>query len=815
MITSLEALPQSPCAYPDLTELNPKRKDKKYCIQFGRALLTNYNQAGTEFFKKRAYYAELERYANGDIDVRSVLKPKGGQNQQAQQFKPLAIMHKPLMSVEGLLKDHSYEATVTPVDAVSREERADYEAKMKAWMEHQSFLKEIGLQQPGGPGADIPIDDDDLQLHMEVSYKIREAIEYEQKIAYAFDRADFARQDQLCIRDDSVLGLSVIHMRRNGARRLPVHLSPSDCFILNSKSENFPNLQAGAHLERLPLGQVMAEIKADPDTNLDASQLQALKNVAAQSQNNMGTGMNYGGSYFLDAGLGEPEMAGQVTVVRFGFMSTDLEQQKELKDSNGNRQLFDLKPGYKGAADTSPTKAEDVKIHKRTVQTWYEGTLILGTDIGYGCGRAYEQLPDEDDPFTCLPLYIVNAPGMIGGKVKSMVELCKTPLDMAARAAIKLQHIEAKWGDLTVKFNANALLEAAVEGGVGGKVLSRSEIMDFFLRENIVVGNAFDDAGNPLGPVAEFMETPLANTITRHWQTIQNAKNEIADITGINGAISGDDPASRQGKGVTDLAILGSQNALNHLFVAKRNRFERAAKAIAANIKDTERADRKGGAVPVVGNMAVRTRSGTKGVYLQPNPKIAERTWLVKITQEATAEKWARFENMLNNAVTEGKITAGDVAFIEVVDNLKQARYLLWAREKRNQMVQSQQAQQASEMQAQAASQAATAAGEAADKTATLAHGFAMELADKKGKWDYDTALAAHGMKMEQADQAAGHKLDSQDLAQQHAAEQAEGDRMLQLSQQENEIASQQFGDEANRQHALELQANEPQPVGA
>ena len=542
---------------PDMGELNPKKKNRAYCLQAGRGYLTLYNNSGSvDFYRNGGKYDLAEDYANGENKVRSVLKQERdgletlGQNKI--DFRPLPLLHKPLMSVEGLLKDHSYEATVTPVDPVSLDERASYEGKMRAWMQHQDFLQSLGLDQPGGQGADIPVDEDDLALHMDVSYKIREAIDLEQKIAYAMYLADYARQDQQCTRDETVKGVSVLYMARRGPRRLPVRLDPADCFILPARSEDFPNLQAGAHIERLSLGQVLAEIDADPDTTLEKYQQEQLENVSKSRQSGTSAYTNY----WLDPALGgKPEMAGQVDVVRFAFLSTDLEVQKEYTNKFGNKQIRVMDASYGGPQEDNKGQAKDMKIHRKPVQNWYEGTLILGTDIGYGCRKAYEQLRDEDNPFNCLPLYIVNAPGMMGKKIKSMVERCMIAVDIASRAVVKMQHAEAKWPDVAVKFNMNALQEAAVEGGTGGKVMTRQEVLRFFIAEGIVVGNDYDADGNPLGPAVTFVETPLLNAVTRHWQTIQNAKNEIADIMGINGAVSGEDTEIRQVEGVTQLYI--------------------------------------------------------------------------------------------------------------------------------------------------------------------------------------------------------------------------------------------------------------------
>jgi len=810
MLLSYDAIPFAACNLPDLTETNPANKGKEYCLAFGRGFLWQYAQSGTtDFYRGCSKYAELDAYANGDNAVLSALKKDKSDNGKAAKidFRPLPLLHKPLMSVEGLLKDHSYEATVTAVDEEARSEEAFYRGKMRGWMEEGEFLAKTAKNTPptGNPN-DVPMDMQDLDLHMELEYKNKEAMAIEQKIAYGMYLADYARQDQQCTRDETVKGVSVMVMARRGPRRLPMHLDPGDCFILPASAEDFPNLQAGAHIERLTLGQVLREIDDDPDTTLSPDEREQLKNLArtrtVSTQSHGGGYSVHGGQVWANGSAGgEPELAGQLDVIRFAFVSTDLEVQKTYTNQFGNKAVREMKADYKGPQEANPGRAKDMQVHRRSVQNWYEGTLILGSEIGYGCRRAYEQLRDEDNPFSCLPFYIVNAPGMMGRTIKSMVERCRIAVDIASRAVVKMQHNEAKYWDLTIKLNRDALVEAAVSGGTGAKVLTNAEVIKELVQENIIVGNEFNDAGEPIGKVLEWIETPLGNAILRHWQTIQNAKAEIADITGINGAISGDDPASRQGEGVTNLAIQGSQNALNHLFVAKHSRFERVAKAIAASVKGSEKR------APLAGSMTVAQRNGTKRtVYVPPAPEIEKREFAFKIEQKPTQEQWAEFYGYMKNFTLgpDPILSPADVADLWTIDNLKKARYLLATRYKRAMSRREQTAATNSENQGKQAQMAAQATGETTDKSEILRHKNKLEEINTTKEWEYKIKQLELGGQASNAATANDAKLAAQQMKEESGLMKHDAT----LSSQEDQAA-------LERQHQMELAAAQPEPVAA
>ena len=809
MFLNLADFQLTPAAFPDLTEKNPKSKNKAYCLQYGRAFISAYRQGQSrDFYNGRVSgrYTLAEKYATGEQQVKTILKDENGQpdadSRKADLRKPLKLLKKSLRAVDGKLKDHDFVATVTPIDATAQDEKRAYEARMRVQMEHGAFLQSLGMElpgaaaapgQPGQPAAaspDVPVDEDELALHMEVKYRHRDAMLLELKLALALYASDYNQINRACLRDETTYGSSAIYLALRGPRRLPVRLHPGNCFFLPSDTEDYANLQAGAHVEKVSLAQVLQEIEDDPDTRLSASEREDLISLAKSK-------MPGSGSYYYDETLGgQPEMAGQLEVIRFSFKSADAVVMKEYTNKFGNAQVREKPAGYKNQGGTPG------KVHRQTVQNWYEGSLIVGSDIGYGCRRAYEQLRDEENPFDCHPLYVVTSPDMLGGFTESVVEQCMTLCDEASaawsRARFKLATMRGSW----LEFDLDAIEGALEKDGTATKTIAS------FMRDGIIVGRKQQarDNGVESGNIVTAGELPFEREINMQFAVIERCAQQIEAITGINGTISAADPASRQGVGVTQMAVQGAENTLEYLYFAKQRRFERVVRAIAVSVKQSEARAPLTGPVP----------PGTPGAGVDvvgTSDTLATRVIQCKIERKPNQQEWARLYDQVAIMLTQQIIEPEDAIFIQQVDNLKQAGALLAIRAKRKRMQAAEQAQQQTSMASQQQQESAKVTGEEARATLTAEYELRMQLEQLKG----ENALAAireqNKGQLAAAEMQHGAKWENQQDAHAHAADQQDADRALKLTQSDAQLESKEYEAAQQRDADAALAAQAPRPA--
>ena len=808
MLIDLTLPATTTAVYPDLTELNPKKKNKAWVMQYGRAFISQYLQSHSrDFYNGRASgrYPLAEKYANGTQPVKAVLLDENGNPDTTGKYsdlhRPLKLLKKSLRAVDGKLKDHNFTATVTPIDATAQDEKYAYEDAMRTRMEHGEFIKSLGLSppsgQPGGattPDSDVPVDEDELQLHMEIKYRHRDAMLLEMKLALGLYMADYDQINRQCLRDETTYGSSIIFMALRGPRRLPQRIEPGYGIFLPSSTENYANLQAGAHIEKITLGALLKEVEADPDTTFSAADLDRLTNLARQSIGRPGSGY-----YYNDTLGGVPEMAGQLEVIRFSFKTRDAVVMKEYTNKFGNPQVREKPAGYQDSGTTPG------KVHRQTIGSWYEGTLIMGTDLGYGCQKAYEQLRDEDNPFDCHPLYIVTSPDMLGGYTESVVEQCMLLVDTACDAFARLRYKQATSRGSWLEFDIDAIEDMALTKANGTKMTTHETIANFF-RNGYIAGRKRGDgsAEGKVGAIVTSGHMAVAEEIAEQWNTIAQCRQEIEAVTGINGSISADDPASRQGVGVTQMAISSAENTLDYLYVAKQNRFERVVRAMAVSLKQSE------GRAPLTGPVPPGYDGGGCDM-VGTSPTLASRVMQTKIERKPTQDEWKRLYGQVDIMLKQQQIEPEDAIFIEGIDNLKQAGAMLGVRAKRKRMQASQSAQQQTSMASQQQMESAKATAEEARKTMQLEYDLKMALEELKGRNAVAAAQVRGQGHLDAADLLGMYKLQQQQSAQAHQAEQSAQGHDVGLAKQSAQLDSQEQMQANQQGHEAQMAQNEQQ----
>jgi hypothetical protein len=682
-------------AYPDLTERSAKAKlanNGKYVLQYGRAFISHYLNSGSRDFyngHKSGRYREALLYAKGQQDPKqyAVLRDdnsasnlidiagqkwveNGSGKRTRLDTRPLQVLPKYVDAIMGLLKDRDFTPTITALDTLFAQERDDFMAAMRMHMEHGEWIKSLGLGKPVAPDgqplpAELPVDEDDLDLFM-ADFKGKGAMKLEIESAKRLNKAVYADQDKLCQFEDATYGSSFMYLAQAGSQRIPRHVYAGKGFFLPSDNGLYDNLQAGAHLEDITLGAALAEMEAS-DYTLKPNELDNLKALATRP----GTSGRY--EYDTDLG-GLPEAGGTIQVIRFSFLSTDRNVSVLGKDKLGNPRWIHDKP----ANYTNP-KGHYSEMKTQDIVNVYEGTLVVGTEIGYGARLAHAQLRDPENPFQAHPFYIVTSPGMHGGLSDSLVERARSMADMAAREFMKMQDALSKLPDSAIAVNMGMLAQVTLDGGK--TTLTGKELMKSYYEDGVFAYNGIAEDGTALPMPIEQIPIDITQAVSMRRDNVQWCISMIEQITGANGAVAGANVASDQGKGTTELAIQGSQNTLEFLFFAKQSRFERVCRAIVANIKANDE-------------------------------ELAGRTMQVRVVQMPTQQQWAAFRELVKTALGTQQITLADSAAIESIDNLSEARRFLATRAKRKRLQDMEDAQKNTDY----ATQQQTAAAQAAEK---------------------------------------------------------------------------------------------------
>lgn len=625
--------------YPDLSEKNPAMKDAAYIAQYGQAHVSDYQTNGRMDWYGNNEASDRLAYAQGRQDPAKYRRLRRDNEKLDKvgsrlDLRILKVVPKYVKTISGLLDQAEYVASADAVDGLAEDMKAAYEGALRAQMENGDKLGEVGVNMsPDGQPA--PLDEDEIMLRM-LQYKNAEALRLEASVQKSMYDTNMPQVMRKCNMYNAIFGRSCIYHYRTKGHVLPQSIEPWRLFLLPSLDEDYKDLKAGAHLEEITIGQLRSEA-GDEFTDSEYRDLAASKSVQSRG------GRSWSDIVATD-GIGNYLNSMTVQIIRFGFMSWN-------EDEKGK------------------------------YWAWYEGTLVVETQLAYGCRQAYNQLYDMENPGAVLAPYIPIIPDQIAGWSMSVVDEVMSPADFVQRNWIKLQDELNRSVSKGFAYDLDRIEDVVLSEK---KKLTKDEVIEMFERTGRWVHTGVTADGTKDGNIG-LRELPngISTDVITLFQLIQNGIDLIERMTGVNSAVSAGNAEKRVAVGALDAAKAGAANALQFLFAAQSSLFERSARAVASHHRQQEILER-----------------GVDEGY-------GAHVFRLLIEQLPTAEEKEKFQTTLNEALAAGAIDFLDVNIIQQVKNPRLGRILLAARAKRKQAdmakMKQEDAANASKLQAQAA----------------------------------------------------------------------------------------------------------------
>jgi len=228
-----------------------------------------------------------------------------------------------------------------------------------------------------------------------------------------------------------------------------------------------------------------------------------------------------------------------------------------------------VQKGDNNRASSTFTDNEKECTNKIWGQNTYGFYWLTGTRYCFGIHRLdYSHRTKGQEAFQNFSKHIYKS------QPKSAVELSIGENKMAQIAYIKLKHAlikslpQGKYIDL--RFLRSALSGLKNENNQW----TQQDLINLAFEQNIVIGDTEGFDGKNDGQIKPFIEIPggLRAEVNGYWQTILNARQNIAIITGINQQLTGQSPEELIG--LQQLQINSGLNAINYCNIGIQNQFE-------------------------------------------------------------------------------------------------------------------------------------------------------------------------------------------------------------------------------------------------
>ena len=342
----------------------------------------------------------------------------------------------------------------------------------------------------------------------------------------------------------------------------------------------------------------------------------------------------------------------------------------------------------------------------RSIETLYEGALILGTDKLLKWEMSKNMMRPKSD-FTKVKMnYSIVAPRMYEGKIDSLVNRITGFADMIQLTHLKLQQVMSRMVPDGVYLDADGLAEIDLGNGTN---YNPQEALNMFFQTGSVIGRSFTQDGdmNPgKVPIQEITSGAGGQKMQALIANYNYYLQMIRDVTGLNEARDGSMPDKNALVGVQKLAAANSNTATRHILQGGLFITSEIAECLSLRISDIiEYSPTKEAFIQAIGVHNVATLEEMSSLHLYD--------FGIFLELAPDEEEKAMLENNVQMAIQQKSIDLEDAIDIRNIKNVKLANEMLKLRRDkkiaRDQVLQQQNIQAQAQANAQAQQVAAQA----------------------------------------------------------------------------------------------------------
>ena len=328
-----------------------------------------YGAATTRTGLYQTNYAEYHNrrlYARGEQSIQKYkdeLSINGDLSYLNLDWKPVPIISKFVDIVVNGLADRNYEIKAFSQDPESLRKRTQYATDLMRDMMMQEYLvkaqEQLGMDlYASGEKGNLPENTEELELHMQLSYKQSVEIAEEEAISNVLDENKYDQIKKRLIQDLVVCGISCVKTNFNDSQGITVeYVDPSNLVYSYTTDPNFDDLYYVGEYKMVTLPEIAKQFP-----NLSDSELKKIQ----EYQGNR--------TYMYGYGNG-PNDENTIPVLYFEY-KTYMDQVFKIKQTEQGLIKAIEKP------DTfNPPENENFERVGRTIEVLYKGVKVLGTDM--------------------------------------------------------------------------------------------------------------------------------------------------------------------------------------------------------------------------------------------------------------------------------------------------------------------------------------------------------------------------------------------------------------------------------------------------
>ena len=684
--------------FPSQIASDAEKMSIEYGRTIGRAIENEWFQSdnGLNRFKSNQNtFHNLRLYARGEQGIQKYkdeLSINGDLSYLNLDWKPVPIIPKFVDIVVNGISDRQFDIKAYSQDPYGVEKRTKYMEAIIRDMQTKDLNEfaqaEFGVNLFETNPETLPKNKEELDLHMQLSYKQQVELAEEQALNVLLDGNKYDLIKRRCNYDLTTIGIGAVKNTFNKAEGAKVdYVDPVNLVWSYTDSPYFDDVYYVGEVKSVHLNELKKEFPWLTDDDLTE--------ISSQSYNNNG---------FYDRTLTnyDQDDSNTVQILYFNYKTFANEVYKVKETATGAAKIIpkddQFNPPEEIIAEYGISKLS------QSLEVLYEGVKVLGGRM-LKWELATNMIRPKSDYTKVKMNYSIVAPRMYKGRIESIVSRITGFADMIQLTHLKLQQVMSRMVPDGVYLDADGLAEVDLGNGTN---YNPQEALNMFFQTGSVIGRSFTQDGDMNPGKVPIQEISTGAGGQKMQSLIANYNyylQMIRDVTGLNEARDGSTPDSRALVGVQKLAAANSNVATRHILDGSLFLTADLCEGLSLRISDIlEYSPTKEAFIHKIGNQNVAVLEEMSDLYLYD--------FGIFIELQPDEEERAILENNIQAAVSAGLIDLSDAIDLREVKNLKLANQLLKIRRAEKQLRDQQMQQQNMQAQAEANAQATQAAAQ-------------------------------------------------------------------------------------------------------
>ncbi len=659
--------------FPSQFVSDAEKATDEFGLQIGQAIQYEWFKRdgnSCRYYNQFREFHRLRLYARGEQSIKKYkneLAIDGDLSYLNLDWTPVPIIPKFVDIVVNGMSDRLFKVSAYAQDAMSQAKRTKYQDMIEGQMAAKEVLQMV--QEKAGvdpfvmPAEQLPQNDEELSLYMQLNYKPAIEIAEEEAINTILEENHYLDLRKRIDYDIAVLGIGVAkHEFLPGAGVEVKYVDPANIVYSYTEDPHFKDCFYWGEIKTLPITECM---KIDP--SLTKEDLEQISKYSQSWYNYYNTAQFYENDIFY---------RDTVTLMYFNYKTTKkMVYKKKIMDTGGTKVI------EKDDQFNPPVEVmEEGRFEKleKTIDVWYDGVMVMGTNILLKWELAHNMVRPKSSSQHALPNYVAVAPRMYKGVIESLVRRMIPFADLIQMTHLKLQQVIARVVPDGVYIDADGLNE--VDLGTGA-AYNPEDALRLYFQTGSVIGRSYTQDGefnNARVPITQLNSNSGAGKTQMLITNYNHYLNMIRTVTGLNEARDASTPDPSSLIGLQKLAALNSNVATRHILDGSLFIFRSLAEALTYRVADIlEYSDFKDDFSNKIGKYNVSILNDISDLYIYD--------FGIFIEVAPDEEEKAQLEQNIQMALSKQDINLEDAIDIRGLKNIKLANQLLKLKRKQKQ----------------------------------------------------------------------------------------------------------------------------------